>query len=1208
LWQRDKGEVKSYGPIHFKNVLTAEDRAEFRWYLEEFLQFPYGAERWRAEQIEKRMAEWGEGLFNQVFVAGDSRSDPRAFYQEAVRDGLDSCELSIRSDDADFLNIPWELIREPGDSGRFLAPLLGGLYRQRNAEQIQPSPGSPGEGPFRMLLVIARPSDVGYIPLRTNARPIMEVLERLGERAALHVLRPPTLDSLQRHLNAHKGFYHLVHFDGHGVFADGSGQLALEKADGTADLVTSEKLGQLLASCRVPLFILNACQSAQEGETDPFSSVASQLVSNGITGVVAMSYSVYVDTATMFMERFYRELAEHKPLSEAVAAARLRLYAEPERQSVVGPIELQDWLVPALYQQHPGFVPIPEGSGVAPAESEEVGAVNVREHAKQACPEGQHGFIGRDDDILTIERALLDEESPWILISGIGGVGKTELVRGFARWYAATGGCPGGVFAASFKEKADFGQVLGSVAGFGTDFSRLRDAEQWDALVNFLRDNPCLLVWDNFEPVAGYPTGGEPLASDEERDKLSRFLKALKGGKSRVIITTRKPSEDWLEVAYRLVELSGLSKWDAGQLASVILQTVGRKPPDFKDDPDYSNLIALLGGHPRSFEIVLPQLRRKTPGEVIVALQNRVDSLGEAIEDASLAYAFSQLSERTRKHLPIIGLFASYANADTLGVFSAGQESSWQSSYQKVMEEAFAAPAWEAALEEAGDAGLLRSLGNRIFELHPTLAPFLRRQLVSQVAEGGLRRLDAGFVEFYGALASSYFEGVRTADPNALVAAEFEEANLLRALRLAGTTQQWEIAQVIAQTLSEFYEARSRAPEWRALRGGLLRLAGRDISAESDRDLANLWMFLLGGEANEALGRNELAAAEEAHRNILDYLTSLPDLDESKIAVAFHQLGRIAEAQQDFNEAEELYRKALEIREDLGRERLAASNQHQLGRVAQARQRFDEAAEWYRKALEIYERLGLERDAAGEYHQLGIVAHEQMRFDEAEDWYRKGLEIHERLGLERQAAASYQQIGGIARELQRSDEAEEWYRKALATNERLGLEREAAGVYHQLGNNALERRLEEAEEWYRKALEIYQRLRLERGAAAIYHQLGYIAQEQQRFEEAEKWYQKGLEAYETVGHAPFMIQTLAQIAVLHREQDHLAEAIRWFGKALAVAAEYQMPSTVQIMRDLNSLMTAMGEEAFNNAWRTAFDGQEPPLEDLEALDDSEPLG
>jgi len=36
-----------------------------------------------------------------------------------------------------------------------------------------------------------------------------------------------------------------------------------------------------------------------------------------------------------------------------------------------------------------------------------------------------------------------------------------------------------------------------------------------------------------------------------------------------------------------------------------------------------------------------------------------------------------------------------------------------------------------------------------------------------------------------------------------------------------------------------------------------------------------------------------------------------------------------------------------------------ADSYHQIGRIAQERQQFNEAEKWYRKALEIKERLGL---------------------------------------------------------------------------------------------------------------------------------------------------------------------------------------------------------------------------------------------------------
>lgn len=38
-------------PIPFADPLTPEDRKLLRWYLEDYLRFPYGAQAYRAQQV-----------------------------------------------------------------------------------------------------------------------------------------------------------------------------------------------------------------------------------------------------------------------------------------------------------------------------------------------------------------------------------------------------------------------------------------------------------------------------------------------------------------------------------------------------------------------------------------------------------------------------------------------------------------------------------------------------------------------------------------------------------------------------------------------------------------------------------------------------------------------------------------------------------------------------------------------------------------------------------------------------------------------------------------------------------------------------------------------------------------------------------------------------------------------------------------------------
>jgi len=1073
------------------------------------------------------------------------------------------------------------------------------------------------------------------------ARPMLEALRAQRAKIEVEVLRPPTFDELQRRLNDRRGYYNLVHFDGHGEFAQppdssltrfgvstGAGHLVFEHEDGSPHFVSASELGQVLASAHVPLFVLNACQSAIEGAEDPFSSIASQLIATGAKGVVAMSYSVYAITAARFMQRFYEQLISHASLSEAVTAARRMLWTKRDHETSAGKIELLDWMVPVLYQQEYSVVPIPEEIG----ESE--GGIEFTK-VEDKCPEGRYRFIGRDFDILRIERAL--RASSCVLITGMSGIGKTELAYGFARWFAETGGCPGGVFVSSFKGGGNIGKVLGDILGYATDRSRYTEEEQKKEAIKYLREHPCLLIWDNFETVSGYPEGTEPLATDEERRKLAEFLQALRGGKTHVLITTRKPEERWLGVAYSLIELKGLAYHDAVLLANRILQTVDRKSEDFKDDENYPELLRLLHGHPRAMEVVLPQLRWKTPSAVIEELQHNLEAYPEIL-DASSEYAFSQMPEEARKHLLLLYLFTSFVNLDILKIFVAGCEEV----YRAVIGEPPAdAGDYERIMNEAVQNGLISRLQNHIYQLHPSLPPFLRHRLMESAGEGGVQKLDTEFIKFYADFAAQLHDEVRKANQEAVSIVKIEELNFLRALRIAIKTGQWALTQAIAQTLDEFYEIRGRFREWSALRSSLLDHTGREISIDAPHNLANLWMFLLGEEANEALRENRLDDAEHSYKTIIQYLQkTLPEPEaEPKIAVGYHQLGIIAEERQQFDEAEQWYRKALEIFERLGLERYAAYDYHQLGIIAQERQQFDVAEQWYRKALEIFERLGLERDAANDYYGLGMIAEERQQFDEAEQWYRKALEIFERLGLERYAAYDYHQLGIIAQERQRYDEAEQWYRKALEIRERLGLERDAADDYHQLGmiaqkrqqfdvaeqwyRKALEIRerlglerdaatdyyqlgriaeerqqFDVAEEWYRKALEIFDKLGLERDAATVYLQLGTVAQERQQFDVAEQWYRKALEIYDKIGHPPLKVNALARFGVLRFRQGRLHESLAWFAKAYGIASAYRMPVVEVIRSWLGRLLEAMGREGFVNAWREATGGEEPRIDEI----------
>jgi hypothetical protein len=220
-----------------------------------------------------------------------------------------------------LLGLPWELLHN-GNSY-----LFQGAKPTRVRRRL---PGTEGFGvavvapPIRILLITARPDDdaCGFIDHRSSALPLVEATEALPGLVKLHLLSPPTLPALRAELERardQKRPYHVVHFDGHGVYdpSVGLGGLCFERPEDSNKLeqrrhstVFSNELGPLLRDHRIPLVCLDACQSAQAGQAS--ESVASALLKVGVASVVAMSHSLLVETSRLFVAAFYGALARGK--------------------------------------------------------------------------------------------------------------------------------------------------------------------------------------------------------------------------------------------------------------------------------------------------------------------------------------------------------------------------------------------------------------------------------------------------------------------------------------------------------------------------------------------------------------------------------------------------------------------------------------------------------------------------------------------------------------------------------------------------------------------------------------------------------------------------------------------------------------------------------------------------------------------------------
>ena len=228
-------------------------------------------------------------------------------------------------------------------------------------------------------------------------------------------------------------------------------------------------------------------------------------------------------------------------------------------------------------------------------------------------------------------------------------------------------------------------------------------------------------------------------------------------------------------------------------------------------------------------------------------------------------------------------------------------------------------------------------------------------------------------------------------------------------------------------------------------------------------------------------------------------------------AAAHHNIGVLLNNLKRYDEAEEAFRRSIEIGVQLGDERGVAMALNSLGGVLQRQGRFDEAEKEFRDSIEIDEKLGNKRGMAMTLNSLGGVLQRQGRFEAAEDTFRRSIEIGVELGDERHLAMALNSLGGVLQRQGRFEAAEDTFRRSIEIGVELGDERHLAMALNSLGGVLQrQRKFEEAEDTFRRSIEIGVELGDERGLAMALNSLGGVLQRQRKFEEAEEEWREAI--------------------------------------------------------------------------------------------------
>lgn len=1178
-------------PIQVRDPFADDPQQEIdlEWYFEEYLTFPFTQDV-RAKNVAKSIQLYGESLFTQVFA------DPSALaaYKQARQQGLHTLQIEIAGSSA-FHCMHWEALYDP-EFEEYLS-LHAAMVRKNITPQTSPATMQPAPT-INVLVVVARPGgsrDVGY---RTISRPLMDELEKTKLPVEVTLLRPGTYQALVTHLEqvtrAYRvGYYHLIHFDVHGALLDSAqlergaqmnryfyasrfGRPALEaykgekaflflegEQDEQADPVEAGELAKLLRQHQIPMVLLNACQSGKlSGEVE--TSLGNKLIQAGVQAVVAMGYSVTVSAAEVLMKNLYQALFEKKPLPEALCLARQALANRKERRAYYNQvIELEDWLLPILYQNQEVQFALQR---FTPQEEVAFYQGKAAQYRSPQLP--SYGFVGRDLDILQIEKRLLLKRN-LLLVRGMGGAGKTTLLHHLASWWQRTGFVQE-VFYFGYDERAwSRQQIMHTIARNLLDkyelltFQSLSAEAQQIRITQLLKSVRHLLILDNLESITAAPLAVQHTLSRKEQEHLRLLLADLVGGQTLVLLGSRS-AEAWLakgtfeEQSYELV---GLDPEAASQLAERILER--HHAIKYQQNKDLRALLQLLDGFPLALEVVLANLAQQTPTGVIAALQaggttlqvgesdKRTENILKCVE-----YSYRNLSPEAQQLLLCLAPFTSVI---------------WRDMLDQYMEQLKQQPAltnlsfenWDEVIRETEKWGLLSVDPDAPLFLHiqPIFPYFLRQWLALQESQDRRTAIYMAFYNHYAALSDELLSLINSMQAPerqlGLLLTRYEYENLLTALRFA--VHEKVSFKSMYSTLDLYLERLQDDQRSQELDGLFLGEIEKILLEEMTEGSKKEWIDVLNAIATNKTELKQYELAKDLYSKVLQMLECIT-LDNYRYfaqARTYHNLGVMAQEHQLWERAEQYYQQTLRFYAESNSRHVQAETYHQLGNVALERRQWEQAEQYYQQALQILSEFGNRYKQAKTYHNLGVIAQNRYQWGQAEQYYQQALQIFIEYNDRHAQAGSYHELGNIAQEKQQWRQAEQYYQQALQIFIEHNDRHSQAITYRQLGSITEKlRQWEQAENYCQQALQIFIEYNDRYAQAKTYHSLGNIAQEQWQREKAEQYYQRALHIFEEYNAFYEKATTHHSLGNLAGMKERWEEAEQYYHQALQIFSEY----------------------------------------------------